>query len=224
MKKLYKYKGFDSNSNTILHGWDSSKPPFIYQEEVDADYVEIHTIAGVYGNADSILNFNQKRLVLSGLFYAKAGASLENYNTLSDNEKFIGARMFFIPYSLRVSNIFSDYQDLLNWQELVVKTQGTPVEQYEGRALVAEKMRQLVGSNYVRKDVMTYANSKTFGRDVHLMVEHFTKYSDAKFYFWLTNAVGTEFETNGFMQKSYVATNELMEQLRDELIAIYNFG
>lgn len=224
MKKLYKYKGYDSNSNTILHGWDSSKQPYVFQEESDPDYVDIHTIAGVFGNADTILNFNQKRLVLSSLFYAKAGYSLENYNTLSDNEKFIGAKLFFIPYSLRVSSIFSDYQDLLNWNELVVKTQGTPVEQYEGRALVAEKMRQLVGSSYVRKDLMTYSNSKTFGRDAHLMVEHFTKYSDAKFYFWLTNAVGTEFENDGFIQKTYTATNELMTQLKNDLVSIYTFG
>jgi hypothetical protein len=85
-------------------------------------------------------------------------------------------------------------------------------------------MRQHVGSGYLRKDLMTYTNSKLFGRNAHLYIEWYIKYADYSFYNWLTNAVGTEFENDGFAQKTYLSTTELMTQLKDELLVIYNKG
>lgn len=221
--KLAKYKGYESNSNTIIDGW-ASKEPFIYVEEVPSDYVDVHTLSDVYQQGDNVFNFNQKRTILSGLFYAKAGNSLEEYASLNDQEKYIGAKLFFTPYNLRVSSIFTDAQDVLNWDELVVKTQGTPVAQYEGRAFVAEKMRQHVGRNYLRKDLMTYAKSKEFGEDCHVFIETYVKYSSYSFINWLTNASGTAYENSGFAQETYLSTPEAMTQLKEELLTILNFG
>jgi archaellum component FlaF (FlaF/FlaG flagellin family) len=90
--KLYKYKGYNAQNNNIIHGWEN-KEPFIYTDEVFSDYVDIHTIVGMYNNGSKLFNFNQQRIIISGLFYEKAGTSLQNYGTLTDNEKFIGSQL-----------------------------------------------------------------------------------------------------------------------------------
>ena len=78
-------------------------------------------------------------------------------------------------------------------------------------------MRLHVFLNFVRKDLMSLEDSKQFGKDVKNILENFERFQDYDFEYWLTNAIGTPFEFDGFAQKPYY-----IESLKNELLNIYD--
>lgn len=65
---------------------------------------------------------------------------------------------------------------------------------------------------------MTIEASKQFGKDVNTMLTNFERFQDYDFINWLTNAVGTPFENDGFEQK----TDYYSLDLKNDLLKIYN--
>lgn len=148
------------------------------------------------------------------------------WGNLTQSQKEVFCRtVVYVPYSLRMT-VFTDEQDIEHSISLLVKSYGIDREYFsgnlKGRKGVVERMRQHVFLNWVRKGLMPLEGSKQFGEDSIDLLNNFREFSSTKFIKWLTNAVGSAFENDGFMQKDYLESQEDMETLRDELIAIYN--
>lgn len=144
------------------------------------------------------------------------------WGTLTTDEKKVFSKtVVYVPYPLRVPDVFSDEQDIQNAINLLVKTYGIEKDFYnvslKGRRGIVERMRQHVFLNYVRKGLLSLDVSKDFGKDTVNHLSNFERFSHNDFINWLTNKVGTPFETDGFQQRPYYS-----EQLKNELLTIYN--
>lgn len=162
-----------------------------------------------------VLDLDRYRYEMKAPFYAEAGINLENWTTLSLEKKIIGAKYFFVPYALR-KTVITEQQDYDNWEDLIIKTQGTPVEIYIGRAKTFDEMRKRV-AHRVRTENMSMTHSQQMLKDVGQIVDWFIRANSPDFKQWLTNEVGSPYENDGFAQKIYFNA-----QLRDELYDIYN--
>jgi hypothetical protein len=167
----------------------------------------------MYGN--QALDYDRYRYEMKSPFYALAGNQLQNWGSLSSEIKEIGARYFFVPYALRLT-IVTEEQDYANWDNLIIKTQGTPVENYVGRAETFDKMRRKV-ANLVRREEMSMTDSQQMLKDVGQMVDWYIRANSPEFKQWLTNEVGSAFESDGFAQKNYYSL-----ALKNDLYDIYN--
>lgn len=163
----------------------------------------------------NVLDLDRYRYEMKTPFYALAGTQLENWASLSSEIKEIAARMFFIPYSLRLT-IVSEQQDYDNWETIIDKTQGTPTEIYVGRAKTFDVMRKHV-AHMARKELMTMTNSQQMLKDVGQMADWFIRANDPAFKQWITNEVGSPYENNGFAQTPYYSLG-----LKEDLYDIYN--
>lgn len=143
------------------------------------------------------------------------------WGTLTENEQRSVANTPYVPPSLRLL-YYSPEEDWKNGIKLLEKSYGVQEIEKKGRLLVVEKMRQWVFMNYVWQYQMQLETSIQFGEDTGQLLDWFERFSSRKFYQWLTNEVGTEYENNGFMNKTYLPTQAGMEQLRDELLIIFN--
>ncbi len=196
----------------------ADNPACVWSENVPAsgDFID-RTNDLVYWDryGKNILDLDRYRYEMKAPFYALAGTQLENWASLSAEIKEIGARMFFIPYALRLT-VVSEEQDYINWEAIIEKTQGTPTEIYIGRAKIFDEMRRCV-AHRVRKELMPMSDSQQMLKDVGLMVDWFIRANSPEFKQWLTNEVGSQYENNGFAQATYYNAT-----LKDELYDIYN--
>jgi hypothetical protein len=157
-----------------------------------------------------IMDWSRRRDMISPLFYIKANYNLSNYNSLSLDEKIIGAKYFLVPYSLRVTNnIVTEIEDKLNWINLLKETK-------QSRISCIEAMRLHAG-DYVRTGGLSLQLTQQFFKDVYSLLILFTESNLPDFKLWLINEIGSNYENNGFAQKSYFSSS-----LRDELMLIYN--
>ena len=183
----------------------------VLDEEI---YTDISSIENWY-NAP-VLDWSRRRDEIKPLFFAKAGAQLQNYGTLSDLEKEIGARVFFIPYALRVPSIFSDSQDKDNFKFLLKETRLS-------RETCIEAMRVHIGEK-MRNGILSLEQSQTFFKDVNSMIQTFIGSNHPEFKLWLTSTTGVvlnqniDFSTTGFASKSGYFSQSFL----DELLDIYN--
>lgn len=168
-----------------------------------------------YQYGSQVLDFDRYRYEMKTPFYTLAGSQLENWASLTTEAKTIGAEMFFIPYALRLT-VVSDEQDALNWETILILTQGTPTETYQGRAKTFDVMRICV-AHRVRKEIMSMTNSQQMLKDVGQIVDWYIRVNAPDFKQWLMNEVGSPYENDGFAQKGYYSLS-----LRDELYDIYN--
>jgi hypothetical protein len=148
-------------------------------------------------------------------FYTLAGSQLENWATLSNEIKSIAVEMFFVPYALRLT-IVTEQEDMYNWERILTLTQGTPTESYQGRAKTFDVMRISV-AHRVRVETMSMSDSQRMLKDVGLLVDWYIRTNAPDFKEWLMNEAGSQYENNGFAQKSYYTVS-----LRDELYSVYN--
>lgn len=167
----------------------------------------------LYGS--QVLDFDRYRYQMKAPFYALAGNQLQNWASLIDEVKAIAVKMFFVPYALRLT-IVSDEQDVINWERILTLTQGTPTEQYVGRAKTFDVMRICV-AHRVRKETMSMNDSQQMLKDVGQIIDWYIRVNAPDFKQWLTNEIGSAYENNGFEQKSYYNLS-----LEDELYSIYN--
>lgn len=205
MKKLW-IENIENNPACV---WSENHPPqgdFINRTD-DLIYWD------KYGK--NVLDLDRYRYEMKMPFYTLSGFGLENWGSLSNEVKKIGAKMFFIPYLLRLT-VISESEDYDNWEDLVFQTQGTPTQIYIGRAKTFDEMRKCV-SHKVRKEILSMSNSQLMLKDVGQMVDWFINANTPDFKQWIINEVGTIYENNGFAQKPYYS-----ESLKNELYDIYN--
>lgn len=144
------------------------------------------------------------------------------WNTLTENEKKVIAKLAYVSRAKRLT-VYSEIEDYQNGINLIRKTYGlTETARNKGRLGVVERMRQHVFMEYVWKNLMSLETSIQFGEDTVGMLDAFERFSSRKFYQWLTNEIGSAYEFNGFMQKNYLSTSGGMEQLKNELLTIFN--
>lgn len=204
MKKLW-VENIENNKAIV---WGENAPNIDFEDKTD-DLISWD----LYGK--KVLDLDRYRYEMKAPFYALAGNSLENWASLSAEVKEIGARMFFIPYALRLT-VVTEEQDYANWEELIEKTQGTPTQNYIGRAKTFDVMREIV-AHRVRKELMSMSDSQQMLKDVGLMADQFIRANSPDFKQWLTNEVGSPYELNGFEQTSYYNFT-----LKNELYDAYN--
>lgn len=205
MKKLW-IENIENNPACV---WSENHPPqgdFINRTD-DLIYWD------KYGK--NVLDLDRYRYEMKYPFYILAGFSLENWANLSIDIKKIGAKMFFVPYNIRLT-VVTEQEDYNNWEDLVFQTQGTPTQIYIGRAKTFDEMRKCV-SHKVRKEILSMSDSQLMLKDVGQMVNWFINANTPDFKQWIINEVGTIYENDGFAQKSYYS-----ESLKNELYDIYN--
>jgi hypothetical protein len=207
------------NGQTIgvdLMGWTddclSGNTPFVVLfnsgDTIPNGYIDISSIE----NWDSIpvLDWSRRRDAISNLTYSIAGTGLTNYLSLTNKQRIIAAKYFLVPYQLRVNiGIFTDAQDKDNWKYLLQQTK-------QSREDCVEAMRLQVGE-YIRTGTMTLAQTQQFYKDIYSFVIWFEQSNLPDLKQWISNEVGSPYETNGFVQTSYFNST-----LRDQLMAIYN--
>lgn len=198
-------------------------------EIVETNYISIDELPEGYEDITSAKNWDKYGdLVTDYLFYRYEIQCLlipkcnPNYPTidfsgwsnLTNSEKFLMCKYILAPYQLRLT-VQDDNDDEKCWFNLLNITQGVRAERFTGRALLIEKMRKCV-ANKVRKEEMEMAVTQQFFKDVFLFIQYYIAAAAPDFMLWLTNAEGTEFESDGFAQKTYYT-----EELKNELMDIY---
>lgn len=186
---------------------------YVASLDLDLDlYDDISSIENWY-NSD-VMDWSRRRDEIKPLFFAEAGVDLSSFESLSDEEKEIGARLFFIPYALRLT-IFTDEEDMENWKFLLTETKTSRKE-------CIEAMRQAVG-NKIRTESLSLQETQHFDSDTTLMIALFERSNHPEFNLWLNNLSGTidgvtiDHTIDGFSSKSYYDLS-----LKTELLAIYN--
>jgi hypothetical protein len=204
-----------------------SNPAILYQEDLVDGYTDSTSDAVAWETyGEKVLDYIFVLPKIVTILIVKANPSyptidFTGWGTLTQAEKETFCRtVLYVPYALRMT-IFSDEQDIEHAKKLLVKTYGIDEEytqgKYKGRRGIVERMRQHVFLNYVRKGLLTLDTSKDFGKDTVQHLANYERFSHNDFIYWLTNAVGTEFETDGFAEKSYYTLD-----LKTELLNIYN--
>lgn len=204
MKKLW----IENNQDIPAVVWQEAQPEGDFTDKTN----DLQAWA-TYGS--QVLDLDRYRYEMKVLFYTLAGNQLQNWETLTTEQKLIGAKYFFVPYALRLT-VLTDDEDARNWDKLVEETQGTPVQIYKGRAKTFDEMRKRV-SHSVRKEEMSITQSQQMLKDVGQMVDWYIRANTPDFKQWLTNEIGTAYENNGFAQTEYYN-----ETLKNELYDIYN--
>ena len=170
-------------------------------------------------------NYKWTQSKIKNLVLGIVNTDFSNWGALNDDEKRIASKWMVAPKVLRLQNHTED-EDKKHWRDLIIKSEGVDVKSLEGRARIYEEMRICV-SHKLRLEEMSMEDSQDFYRTCRDMVQDYIAVSHPAFKQWLTNEVGSIYETvdpnsippkiGGFAQKSYFS-----QSLLDELMAIYN--
>lgn len=193
---------------------DENIPAILWQEGAKngfTDKVNDIFILDKYG--ESKIGFKRTRDLI------KARVILDvnpNYPTIdfsgwaaySQDKKDIAIRWVVSPYSLRIA-VISDTQDSVNWGIVVDKTK-------KGRADIVEIMRILVSEEF-RKEVLVKDDLDDFWVTVESLMNSYIGANTIDFNNWIVNKIGSNYENDGFEQKSYWS-----QTLEDGLMGIYN--
>lgn len=164
----------------------------------------------------SRLEYKRMRDFVAPIVYALTGASLENWGTVTQETREFAAKYILVPYSLRVSTL-SESEDVENFTVLYVETKGVDRFKLHGRKRILEEMFFHVAINYYRNEGLSQVDANDFTEATKEFSWRFENYSSPDLKNWLCNVVGTDYENDGFAEKSYFDAD-----LRDELIGIYN--
>jgi hypothetical protein len=156
--KLGRLYYYDDVTGFVGGGGVSDKPPYIASNTLDVDYEDITSIEN--WDKSNVLDWSRRRDNISPLFYGIASYNLSTYGNLTQEQKIIGARYFFVPYSLRVGNgTITEQEDYDNGHILLFETQSS-------RIACIEAMRKYVWNEFVRKEHMSLANSQQLFIDI----------------------------------------------------------
>lgn len=195
-----------------------SNPGVVYQETSPNEDCVDQTASMVHWDmhGQKALQYQQVRNILWTLLIAEIGANFAGWGSLSLAKKLIAAKWGLAPYALRLS-VITEGEDIINFKELLEQTAGTRKENLFGRDRIVEEMRQYIGLNYFRTEVMTKVDIDDLYATIKGYITDFIASNSPSFKQWLTNAVGTVFETDGYAQKSYYHS-----EVVTALIDIYN--
>jgi hypothetical protein len=209
--KLYQ-EDIPNFPNIIVQDDVTPAPPG-YTEKVSIDdwyNCGIQVIGNYYG-----FNYLTWRKEILSKVIAIAGADYANWNNLSASEKEVACILILAPYAERMTTV-DDATDKKNWDIVIQISQGRPVETMKGRALVVEMMREAV-SEWYRVETLSKDDADDFYRSVFNLIEWYIGSNTQDFTEWLNNTVGSPYENDGFLQKTYYSVER-----RDELQSIYD--
>lgn len=210
------YKGLAEipSDSKLWVGDDISVPICLYQDNdpgipyIDQSSSEYHW--DTYGQR--VLSFSGARNKINNILIPKLNPSyptidFSGWSTATQQEKDIACKWIIAPYSLRITHV-TEAKDIENWDMLVAKTK---VDRYNR----VERMRIIVSEEY-RKDGLTKDDSDDFLESVSdLMIQHIEGNTpDLKQ--WISNEVGSLYETDGFAEKTYYS-----ETLKNDLLDSY---
>lgn len=207
--KLGKLIGYNPVTQNMDNGALFIDTPFkLFSTTItDPNYEDYSSIEN--WDKSTFLDWARRRDEISPLFYAEAGAQLQNFAGMSNAKKLLACKYFLIPYQIRMQ-LISDSDDKDNWDYLLRQTKLS-------REACVEAMRIKVGQ-YMRLGTITLAQTQDFYSKVFEYIILFNETNAPDFKQWLTNEVGSPYENNGFKQQ----TAYYSDQMRDDLIAIYN--
>jgi hypothetical protein len=206
--KIGKLIGYNATTGNMDNGSMLPDVPFkLFTSTItDANYEDYSSIE--HWDQSNFLDWARRRDEISPLFYAEAGAQLQNFTGMSNAKKLIACKYFLVPYNVR-TQIVSDQEDADNWDYLLCQTK-------KSRERCVEAMRVKVGQ-YMRIGTITLAQTQHFYQQVNELIEWFNATNSPNFKQWITNEVGSPYENAGFAQMPYYTT-----QMRDDLMSIYN--
>lgn len=204
--KIFKLINYNIETDSMNDGSYIPLPPIVYGDVLPVGYEDITSM--ITWDASNHLDWSRRRDEISTLFYAEAGAQLQNFANMSAAKKLLACKYFLIPYNIRLQ-IISEETDMEHWAELLQYTK-------ESRQTCVEAMRKHVGQ-YIRTGDLTLAQTQAFFKDVRVHIQLFNDTNAPDFKQWLTNEVGSPYENDGFAQKSYFSSGLLAE-----LLDIYN--
>ena len=207
---------------------DISKPAVLIGQDLDPtptgylDKTTIYDIGVVYkANVLNLIEYNSIRDWLLDLLLLKNPDLATAFGLCDINEKKTICQYILMPYNVRTL-LWSDAQDSIHWDELVMRTEGTPFGLFTGRAKVYQLLRIKV-SDYVRKEIWVPGNyfanltmAQLLFRDVVTMKDLFIGANDPEFKEILSSS-GRYDATTGFKGKTY-----WLESLETDLLTIYN--
>ena len=186
-------------------------------------FTESNTIDDWYKYGSRVLdqyygfNYLVWRSKILSLVVAIVDPTYVNWDNLTVEQKEIAVKMILAPYALRML-VVNDQTDSINWNYLIQRSQGLPVQTYDGRAMVVEQMREAVGNEY-RVETMSKDHVDLFDQDTHDLIGFYIRSNSPNFKQWLINEVGTPYENAGFADTAYYSVER-----KDYLLEIYNGG
>ena len=193
---------------------NESIPAILYQENTQTGFTDkTNDILALNVNGEEYIGYKRTRNLI------KTQVTLDlnpSYPTLDYSgwasyptaKKDIAVKWCVVPYSLRVPHI-TEEEDINNWDYLVTECKKDRIE-------IIEEIRHKV-AHEVRKEVINYEQSNDFQASTDLEVNNYIESNSTLFEDWLNNKVGTAYENDGFVQKTYFST-----ALRDDILDIYN--
>lgn len=218
--KIGKLVGYNEVTKNLDGGGLFTKTPFklFYSTIDDSDYEDYNNIVSINTYWKSIGQYQQIRTVLAPIVISKASANYSTWGTgLTSDERSVAIKWILAPYQLRVPAI-SDSDDRDNFKELLEQTAGRTKESLVGRERIVEEMRQHIGLEQFRTDIITKADLDDYYDNVADLIQRFIGSNEPHFYYWLNGldiyggSPGT-----GYPSKSYFSQTAL-----DELNKIYS--
>jgi len=218
--KIGKLIGYNLDTNSMDDNSNVVKQPFrlFYSTIDDSDYedfgADVNSLININKYWKQIGQYQQIRPILSGVLIAEIGANYAGWGSLTAEKKQIAVKWILAPYSLRMT-VIGDSDDLDNFQELLEGTSGVIMQKLIGRTRVIEEMRQFIGLNYFRKDIISKNDIDSFYNDVSPLTVRYINSNDPHFYYWLNGL--NEYAGIGLSSKTYFDQNML-----DTLNKIYS--
>ena len=205
----------------VVESWSDSdlngNPAFCFSDSVTSGYQDISSIENwdIYG-LNSGVDFNYIRNIIQGLVVAIVNPNFSNWNGLTSEQKIIACKYVVAPYALRVPGVVDDATDKENWYNVVTLTNGVPLTNLQGRALIFQKMRVAI-AELTRTNTITLIESQSLFKDTFIIVQYYINSNSPDFKYWFNNTVGTPYENNGFAQVTYFTT-----PMKAQILAIVN--
>ena len=198
-----------------------NNPGVAYQETQPSPECIDRTDNMVYWNKYGMMvqQYLQVRNEIWRILILEAGSNLAGFSSLSDEKKLICANWILLPYSYRIQ-IVSESVDKDNFKECMEETSGFFKDKLSGRSRIVEEMRQFVGLNYFRNEIMSKNDIDDFYNTCTGMLNEFISSNSINFRYWLNNQVGSNYENDGFAQKNYYNIN-IVEGFNTILNGIY---
>lgn len=164
-----------------------------------------------------VLQWMHVRRRIQPLVHAASTVStpFDNWANVSSEIKSIAIEFIVVPYALRVPTI-TDEEDQANWKVLMQNTRGINEKCNGGRPFIIELMRERAADN-IRTELWDYDTADQFYYDTANHITAFEFANSRDLIEWITNEVGSQYENDGFAQKSYFTT-----ELKNDLVNIYN--
>jgi hypothetical protein len=205
----------------VVKSWSESdlngNPAFAFADSVTAGYQDISSMENWDEFGDNTgADFNYIRNILAVYVSTITGGNWANWDNLTTSQKQLACKYVVAPYALRVPGVVDDATDKENWYNVVIQTNGVPLTNLEGRALIFQKMRIAI-AEMTRTNIITLTDSQSLFKDTFILVQWYINSNCPDFKYWFNNTVGTPYENAGFAEVTYFTA-----PIKAEILTIVN--